>query len=350
MDNNDPLRAYAQSMQQVTASDQLKQRTFASATHAGDVTSQTATNPISHTKRPRVPQAIAACLALVLAIGGTTAIASTAAAPFATPEGSDKERVATTAQNNALGGLPLFGETLQAYAATTDTLVPANENGELLLSRTMEAGLLPENLYQQYGYYTGCLLAIDVDNLSSVSFSISKGQLYQGQIETFVVSSDPRRWKDALTWKCGIDQSASSYSTYDFVQPLANLDGKSKEDPSKECRVETDTLLGSSATIDSSAAAHSFVGIWTNEPYDGLTDDPYNATILTLDGAYLTIAYTYEDGTSAQAVYELQATCVEVDYSGNAIVATSREVSPDDTSVSSTYTLKAVPVSAKESH
>lgn len=344
MDNNNPLRTYAQSMQKVTASDQLKQQVLANAKRLQQpAENQPEAKPTSRARRPRVPQAIAACLALALTIGGATAIASTVAAPSATPESSNESTPAAK-NGNALNSFSLFGETLQAYAATTDTLIPANENGELLFSRTLEAGLLPKDLYEQYGYYTGCLLTIDADSVSSVSFSISKGQLYQGSIDTFANSDDPQRWTDALTWKYDTDQSASSYKSYDYVQPLANLDGKSKEDPTKECRVETAVLLGSHATLDADAATRSFVGIWTNEPYDGLADDPFNATICTLDGAYLTATYTYEDGTSAQMVYELKATCVEVDYSDNAITTTSKEVSPDDTNVSSVYTLKAIPV------
>lgn len=342
MNNDDPLHAYAQSMQQVTASDQLKQRVFANADSLQPRENPSMPKLTPHGRKPRAPQAIAACLVLALAIGGATAIASTSSL-FTVPEDGN-ENTSTSINGNNLGGFSPFGETLQAYAATTNTLIPANENGELLFSRTLEASLPAKNQYEQYGYYTGCLLAIDTDNISSVSFSIDKGQLYQGSIDAFVNSDDPQRWTDALTWKYGEDQSANSYKDYDYVQPLANLDGKSKEDPTKECRVETAVLLGSNATLDADEATHSFVGIWTNEPYDGLANDPFNAAICTLDGAHLTVTYTYEDDTTAQTTYELKATCVEVDYSGSAISTTSREVSPDNANVSSAYTLKAIPV------
>lgn len=343
MNDNDPLRIYAQNMQKITVSEQLKQRVLDNAKGLRrPMENRSAAKPRLRVSRHRALQAIAACLVLMLAIGGATTIAPTLF-PFATPENSSG-RISAATNGSALGGYSLPGGALRAYAATTNTLIPANENDEILFSRTLEAGLLPENLYKRYGYYTGCLLAIDTDNVSTVSFSINKGQLYQGGIDSFVYSENPQRWTDALTWKCGTDQSASSYKDYDYVQPLASLDGKSEEDPTKECRVETAVLLGSNVTLDADAAACSFVGIWTNEPYDGLADDPFDATICTLDGALLTVAYTYKDGATEQITYELKTTCVEVDYIDNVIATTLREVSPDNTDASSAYTLKALPV------
>lgn len=210
--------------------------------------------------------------------------------------------------------------------------------------RSLETGAPSGSDYAKYGYYTGCLLSIDADDATSITVSIDKGQLYRGEIETFVKSEEPKRWQDALVWKPSADHAGSAYEGYDSVQPLGNTDGKDKVDPSMECRVEVASLLGKTATFSPNEISKSFIGFWTNEPYEELDSNPLNASIATLDGARLAITIKHNDGANTQATYELKAVCVETSTANNSIMTTEREVSPDDTSVNSIYTLKAIPI------
>lgn len=383
MTENDPLARYAQDMRQVTVPPQLKAKTLAAAQkameenppatvadaaepaqpastsikerqapHAKDHTilgaAAAAQQPVNvksspqrtapQVNRARAPWAIAACLALAAGIGTFTCLAS-------------QQRSATneTPSQSAQTISPLFGNALQAYAADSDALTPANENGEIIFTRTFETGMPTGEMYTKYGYYSGCLLSFSDANAESVSLSVDRGQLYQCTIESFACSSNRQRWIDALTWKQGIDHSGSSYSEYDYVHPLANTDGKSKTDPDRICRVETCSLLGKTATLPAaqvSADAKTSIGIWTNEPYEGLSENPFDACMLALDGTRLTVEVTYTDGSTSQVEYELKAVCVQSVATGNAISSTTREVSPDDSDANPVYTLKAVPIAS----
>ena len=342
MTENDPLTRYAQDMRQITASPQLKAKALTAAqrtTEGNPPSANVKDGPrrtLPQANRSRAPWAIAACLAVAAGIGAFACLASQSASNSddATPQSIQPAS-------------PLLGNVLQAYAVDSDTLTPTNENGEIIFTRTFETGMPTGEMYTEYGYYSGCLLSFSDTNAESVTFSIDRGQLYRCTIESFVSSSDRQRWTDALTWKQGVDHSGSSYSEYDYVRPLANTDGKSKTDPDKICRVETCLLLGQTATLSAdqmSTSAKTTIGIWTNEPYKGLSDNPFDACMLALDGTQLSVEATYSDGSTRHATYELQAVCVQSVATGNAIASTTHEVSPDDSDANPVYTLKAVPV------
>lgn len=108
MNDNDPLRIYAQNMQKITVSEQLKQRVLDNAKGLRrPMENRSAAKPRLRVSRHRALQAIAACLVLMLAIGGATTIAPTSF-PFATPENSSGRTSAAT-NGSALGGYSLPG-------------------------------------------------------------------------------------------------------------------------------------------------------------------------------------------------------------------------------------------------
>ncbi|RDB63341.1 hypothetical protein C1878_05655 [Gordonibacter sp. 28C] len=254
-------------------------------------------------KRARSPEprivrrwglAAAACLALAALATGLTL-----ANPFGQPD--PNEQPGTTASTKADGFV------LQAYAATSNTLLEPGEDGTVVFSRDMGYSA-SSDYYDQDGCYTGCLFGVQGDGIVGVQASTSRGQLYRYTYEEFKVGDEPEKWREALSWDPTRRGRGAYYGAYDNVQPARTDSSQGSDDPDSVVQVRLAKKLGSTIDVDMAPGTSGdyYFGLWTNDPYE-TGRDPGEAAIDLFDGETLTVTVEFEDGSTATKVIALHA-------------------------------------------
>lgn len=330
---DDLLQDYAMLMDGVTASDRLRARVLdaarvaegnsehakptGTATHphtsaartesTGTARSDATAAPTARrtprpaAKRPtRRALAVAACLALALAVGGVA---------LATP------------LTGLVAGSSSAGFSIEAYAGTSDTVLPASSGTMIVLdSNAQDTQSLPGSAeaYENEGYYTGSVFHIEGDDIMRIQANVSRGELYRVEKRQFSAESDPELAEAVTSWKptkIGEDGPLARYDrvTHEALRgsadPEGTNDGKLRGDPTLVYEATLCQRLGETIDVaidgaDEAAGSYLF-GLWTNDPYDAEADDVFRAATDTLDGAQLTVTVTFADGSQSTQVVDL---------------------------------------------
>lgn len=233
----------------------------------------------------------------------------------------------------AFGGIPLFSNLLglpggtsttdtqkplefsvRAYAANGSPLAFGND-GTVVFDRVEPLQGISNN-YSVEGYFTGCLIHVEGENIARVQMNTSKGKLYRYTTESFRKDDEPERMNELITSKPLNRGLGEYYGAYDeaLILPFP-ADVEVKNDPDAMVQVGLSKIYGE--TIDVSAqddpgivGGETSFGLWTNEgDVEALSNeaDPYSAIIDQFEGQKLTVTVTFEDGHTSTQVIELHA-------------------------------------------
>ncbi|MEG1434323.1 MAG: hypothetical protein RSD45_02095 [Gordonibacter sp.] len=200
-----------------------------------------------------------------------------------------------------------FDFSVQAYGASTDTILSMGANGTIIFDvddlQMMSAG----QYQQQVGTYVGCQLRIEGSDIVRIQANIDRGELYRYTRDEFVKSSDPERWADILTWKQTKIGEEGPLATYDLVHADLGDDGKDRNDPDKLVAAKYYQRLGSTIDVavndqEGSRLSDYCFGLWTNQ-----TGATLDSMVDAFDGAKLTITVEKTDGTNSTKVIKLTA-------------------------------------------
>ncbi|MEG0792027.1 MAG: hypothetical protein RSG23_10415 [Gordonibacter sp.] len=300
---NDPLNRYQSMMREAKAPDHLpdkvlqQARTQANASATGHEHSSADAKPrVSSRAASATPRsfsvkrsrfkgyAVAACLAvLALTVGLSLAL-----------PGLGKKTAP-------------FDFSVQAYGASTDTILSMGANGTIIFDvddlQMMSAG----QYQQQVGTYVGCQLRIEGSDIVRIQANIDRGELYRYTRDEFVKSSDPERWTSILNWKQTKIGEEGPLASYDLVHADLGDDGKDRNDPDKLVAAKYYQRLGSTIDVavndqEGSRLSDYCFGLWTNQ-----TGATLDSMVDAFDGAKLTITVEKTDGTNSTKIIELTA-------------------------------------------
>lgn len=189
--------------------------------------------------------------------------------------------------------VPSLSFGLAAYAAETGELIPAGENGSLVMGQG--AGIASAEV----GCFTGCLFQVTGENIRTVSLSVDRGGLYRSRTYTDLTDDQVREY--LAEWKAG----APVYSVY----------GESEDGP---MNAEELNPLGTAVTEEYDPEAS--YGFWVPPEQYKATDEDGDLrqshwdSIDAFDGAVLTAAVTFADGRSQTRNYRLSTGKLLVEY------------------------------------
>ena len=181
---------------------------------------------------------------------------------------------------------------LTAYAAETGETMGPNANGGLaFLTGT---GLTdPER-----GAFTGCLFQIEGETIQTVALSINRGGLYRCRVHTNLTDEEAAAYRQAM--EAGTLTPAAISQDENGVWFMPEL-----------------TALGASVTENYDPETR--YGFWVSpeemsQDSDADLREAAWAGIDTFDGARLTVAVTYTDGTQQSKTYTLSTGRLRVEY------------------------------------
>lgn len=300
-DDNDLRALYLVSQKDVHAPEQLKERTLELLDDNDAALASAALEPARKQRfmgLGRKPfYGIAACLALAaLGFGAVQAM-------MHTNEGAADVGALETAN---------LDFTVKAYAAGTQSLLAAGDNGMIVFGHTSDLSQnSPE--WDDNGTYTGCLFKVEAEGVKTVQAHISKGMLYRYDTQNVSYASNSELLYEASTWKPLKRGLGEHLSAYDKVAVGIANDGLSKDDPNKTYQVQMSKRLGQTAELNYDEGDEgAYFGLWTDEVGDSDTSDDsmraqFGAIANAFEGAELTVTVTFEDGRTSTQVINLHA-------------------------------------------
>lgn len=256
--------------------------------------------------RPVLRAAVCAACALALVLGTVR---------FYPAERAD---VPTDGDSAPAVMVPSLSFGLAAYAAETGELIPAGENGSLVMGQG--SGIASEEV----GCFTGCLFRVTGEGIQTVSLSVDRGGLYRSRTLTDLTDDQVREYLSA--WQAG----APVYSVY----------GEDEDGPMNAEELDP---LGAAVTEDYDP--ETSYGFWVPQELYGMDDDgdlrqSHWDSIDTFDGAVLTVAVTFTDGTEQTRNYRLSTGKLLVEYEDGHMVVLPEWAEDEEPCV---YGIMAVP-------
>ena len=279
-------------------------------------------------RRRRIAFAVAAC-ACAVAITGGAAVLSNGLAEF-TDSGSEQPAILAEA---------LEAFSVKAYATDTNAPLSIGADGSIVLSclpnlqfgTASPYGEHEGSTYAQEGYYTGCLFRVEGEGIARIQATLSSGVIYRTEIREYSVAENPEEMEALSAWKPEA-RGTGPFGDYDMVLPTGYDDGVPADSPEARSRVQLVKKLGQTIDIDLAATGeeasdYSF-GLWTNEPLDSEPAEDENSLVRIIDqfsGEMLTITVTFDDGSTATQVLELEG----VNVRGSSTVSDDNTVTFD---------------------
>ena len=199
---------------------------------------------------------------------------------------------------------------LTAYAAETGEALRPNANGGLAFAAS--SGVAGDEI----GHYTGCLFQVQGENIRTLTLSVDRGGLYRSETRTGLTKEQVRQLRQAE------EAGGSVCSVY----------GEDEDGP---MNAEVMTVLGAVVTEDYDPNAR--YGFWVPpEEMVTVTDpdaDPRqeaHANIDTFDGARLTVAVTFADGTEREKTYILSTGRLRAEYGADGVLSLLPQLAGDD--------------------
>lgn len=196
--------------------------------------------------------------------------------------------------------VPALSFGLAAYAADTGELTPAGEGGSLVMG--MSSGIASKEV----GHFTGCLFRVTGEGIQTVALSVDRGGLYRSRTYTDLTDDQVREYLSA--WQAG----APIYSVY----------GEDEDGP-----LNAEEMAPLGASVTEAYDPETSYGFWVPQELYGMKDDDSDlrqsswASIDTFDGAVLTVAVTFTDGTEQTRSYDLSTGKLLVEYEDGHMVA-----------------------------
>lgn len=237
--------------------------------------------------RPVLRAAVCAACALALAVGTVQFYPA------------ERGGVSTDGEPGSTVMVPALSFGLAAYAAGTGELTCAGEDGSLVMA---QGGGIAS---REVGCFTGCLFRVTGEGIRTVSLSIDRGGLYRSRTYTDLTDEQVREY--LAEWQAG----APVYSVYG-------------EDENGPMNAEEMDPLGAGVTEDYDP--ENSYGFWMPPEQYQATDadgDPQQShwdSIDAFDGAVLTAAVTFADGTEQTRSYRLSTGKLLVEYEGGHMV------------------------------
>lgn len=189
--------------------------------------------------------------------------------------------------------VPSLSFGMAAYAAEAGELIPAGEDGSLVMG--MSSGIASKEV----GHFTGCLFRVTGENIQTVSLSVDRGGLYRSRTYTDLTDDQVREYLSA--WQAG----APVYTVY----------GEDEDGP-----MNAEEMAPLGASVTEAYDPETSYGFWVPQELYGMKDDNSDlrqsswASIDTFDGAVLTVAVTFTDGRSQTRSYDLSTGRLQVEY------------------------------------
>jgi len=329
--NEQAIRAgYRALQEEITASDELKQKTLTQAREArdpaldsgaSDTSSQTERRAPSrsHALWQRVSIAAAACLAVFALSVGIAVLSpgNTTGKPGSLPEGGT---LSAGDQGDKPAVAP-FDFSIQAYAAGADQVFSTSVDGTFFFESSMmlEGGFPGDaESIREWGLYTWCIFSVKGEGITRLNVETSKGELYEYTHVQLAGDEDPDFIKAAKAWKPTHGPLIGLYDNVNVRVPLnyteiVNLIAVD-EDAGYALLYSSETLydidlmkrLGPTAdvTVDAGSGQEAedyHFGLWTNEG----SPDPFS-NLDGFAGQTLTVTAWYADGHNSTLVIELQ--------------------------------------------
>ncbi|MDY3281657.1 MAG: M23 family metallopeptidase [Dysosmobacter sp.] len=197
---------------------------------------------------------------------------------------------------------------LTAYAADTGAPLLPNANGGLAFASSNGMGT------EELGRCTGCLFQVRGENIRTLTLSVDRGGLYRSETRTGLTKEEVR-------------QLFRAEESGDFV---CSVYGEDEDGPMS---AEVMTVLGADVTGDYNPDCS--YGFWV-PPEDMVTDPEADlrqeawANIDTFDGARLTVAVTFADGTRQEKTYTLSTGRLRAEYGADGTLSLLPQLAGDD--------------------